>query len=166
LASLAAVPFVSASDRVDWYVGAASSAIGILPLLLTPLDVIAEARELQTTLWLDSSPDAQLCTHLADAEHRLSRSAQNEADGRSLWMHAANIALNTGVLLFLGLGYQHWEAGIVNGAVGAAVGEAMILSQPTDNIGDLARYQAGNLAKERIEAPSVVLWGWPFLFHF
>jgi hypothetical protein len=146
LASLAAVPFVSAGDRVDWYVSAASSAIGILPLLLTPLDVIADARELQTMLRFAPSPNAQLCAHLADAEHRLSRSAQSETDGRSPWMHAGNIALNTSVLLFLGLVYRHWEAGIVNGAVGAAVGEAMILSQPTDNIGDLARYRAGEMA--------------------
>lgn len=166
LASLAAVPFVSAGDRVDWYVSAASSAIGILPLLLTPLDVIADARELQTMLRFAPSPNAQLCAHLADAEHRLSRSAQSETDGRSPWMHAGNIALNTSVLLFLGLVYRHWEAGIVNGAVGAAVGEAMILSQPTDNIGDLARYRAGDLAKERIAVPSAVLWKWPFSFHF
>ena len=50
------------------------------------------------------------------------------------------------MLLFLGLGYHHWVSGIINGASGAAVGEAIILTQPTGSISDLRAYERGDLS--------------------
>ena len=43
-------------------------------------------------------------------------------------------------MLFLGLGFHHWTSGIINGAAGAVVGEAIIFTQPTATIDDLAEY--------------------------
>jgi hypothetical protein len=139
--SLAAVPWVPADERVDWYASAASAAIGIAPLLLTPLDVIDEARGLGASPPSAYLPHDRICGLLADAEMRLAHSADSEAAGRSWWMHVGNLAVNTGVLLFLGLGYRHWEAGAINGAVGMAIGEAMILTQPTGSVDALSSYR-------------------------
>ena len=72
-------------------------------------------------------------------------------------MHAGNLLFNTGVLLFLGLGYHHWTPGIINGVAGAAVGEAIILSQPAETIDDLAAYRAGRIARA---TPVSVGWGY------
>jgi hypothetical protein len=50
-------------------------------------------------------------------------------------LHVGNVLLNTGVGLFLGLGYHHWGAGAWNAFGGSAIGEAIILTQPTkDNL--------------------------------
>ena len=49
------------------------------------------------------------------------------------------------MLLFLGLGYHHWTSGIINGVSGAAVGEAIILTQPTGAIDDLGSYNRAEL---------------------
>jgi hypothetical protein len=144
--SLAAVPWVGADERVDWYASAASAAIGLAPLLLTPLDAIGDATTLDIGSAIQDPQHDKVCALLADAELRLARSAGSEADGRSWWMHAGNLAINAGVLLFLGLGYSHWEAGAINSAVGVAVGEAMIFTQPTGSVDALSNYRAGRLA--------------------
>ena len=59
------------------------------------------------------------------------------------WLHVGNVILNTGVGLFLGLGYRHWGAGAWNAFGGSAIGEAIILTQPTGSIEDLRRYREG-----------------------
>jgi hypothetical protein len=89
--------------------------------------------------------DARVCSLLVDAEGRLAADAADERWQRGWWIHAGNIAFNTGVLLFLGLGYHHWTSGIINGAAGAAVGESIILTQPTGSIDDLGAYNRGDL---------------------
>ena len=50
-----------------------------------------------------------------------------------------------GVGLFLGLGYPHWGAGAWNAFGGSAIGEAIILTQPTGTIQDLRRYRKAAL---------------------
>ena len=102
VASLAAVPFVVPENRVDWYTSAASAAVGVAPFVLAPLDVIEDAKDLHARLATDVHDD-QVCALLADAEAKLVRDAENEAFGRGWWMHAGNVAFNTGIFLFLGL---------------------------------------------------------------
>jgi hypothetical protein len=143
--SLAAVPFVSAGDRVDWYAGAVSAAIGVVPFLLSPLSVVHDAPRLHASLLSPPDDDARVCLLLADAERTLAADAANQRWQQGWWIHAGNVAFNTGVMLFLGLGYHHWTSGIINGAAGAAVGEAIIFTQPTGTIDDLAAYQRANL---------------------
>ena len=40
IVNLASIPFVSKEDRIDWYTGAATTIVGIVPLLIAPLDVV------------------------------------------------------------------------------------------------------------------------------
>ena len=78
-------------------------------------------------------------------EDKLVRDAKNQSDGQRWWLHAGNVGLNAGLGLFLGLGYHHWAAGAFNAILGSAMGEAIILTQPTSSIDDLRTYQAGSL---------------------
>jgi hypothetical protein len=144
VANLAPLPFVAKDDRIDWYVGASTTIIGIVPLLIAPLDVIDDARILHARVVAEASAD-NVCRLLADAEMRLARDAKNQDDGRRWWLHVGNVVLNTGVGLFLGLGYRHWGAGAWNAFGGSAIGEAIILTQPTGTIEDLRRYREGVL---------------------
>jgi hypothetical protein len=145
-ASLIPVPFVAPEDRVDYYTGAVLAAVGVVPFLVAPPNVIHDGRELQAKL-IASPPgtDDEVCAMLADAEERLVRDARNERLLSGWWSHAANVAINAGALLFLGLGYQHWLSGTINGVAGTIIGEAVIFTQPTGTIDDLARYQRGDL---------------------
>jgi hypothetical protein len=152
VANLAPLAFVAPDQRIDWYVGAGTTLIGIVPLVIAPLDVVADSAALRPKV-AAADLNGDLCPLLADAEKTLARDAQNQADGRRWWMHVVNVALNTGVGLFLGLGYNHWLAGAFNTVTGTAIGEAIIFTQPTSSIGDLASYRSGALPGAPVVAP-------------
>ena len=153
--SLVPVPFVAAGDRVDWYTSAATAAVGVLPFVISPLKVTRDAPRLRADIDAAAplSDDLRVCALLADAERKLTDDAGDERWQQGWWIHAGNLAFNTGVLLFLGLGYHHWTSGLVNGLSGAAVGETIILTQPTRAIDDVDAYRRGDLA-----APRTVSW--------
>jgi hypothetical protein len=142
--NLIPLAFVAPQDRIDWYVGAATTAVGVLPLAIAPLDVVGDSRALRGRL-AARAPGDDVCALLADAETKLVRDAQNQADGQRWWLHAGNVLLNTGVGLFLALGYRHWAAGAFNAIFGTAIGEAIILTQPTSSIDDLRAYRSGQM---------------------
>jgi len=144
-ANLVPLAFVAPENRIDWYVGAATTVIGVVPLLIAPLDVVGDSRALRAQL-AARTPADDVCALLADAETKLARDAKNQADGQRWWLHAGNVALNTGVGLFLGLGYHHWAAGVFNAVLGTAIGEAIILTQPTSSTEDLQTYRSGSFA--------------------
>ncbi|HEY0710444.1 MAG TPA: hypothetical protein VGG33_26805 [Polyangia bacterium] len=135
--NLTMVPLVERDNRVDYYVGAGTSFVGILPLLILPLSAMGDARALATKRTSGTACNALL----PEAETMLARSAQTQAEGRAWWNHLANVVLNGGAGLFLGLAYDHWTSGIITGLGGIAIGEAMILTQPVDSPADLAQYQ-------------------------
>jgi hypothetical protein len=143
VANLAPLLWVPKDERIDWYVGAFTNTVGIVPLVIAPLDVIGDSRELRARLAARDATD--VCTLLADAETRLVRDALNQADGRRWWLHVANFALNAGVGLFLGVGFHHWRNGLFQFATGAVIGEIIIFTQPTGAIDSLERYRRGDL---------------------
>ena len=113
VANVVPLLFVAPEDRIDWYVGAGTTIVGVVPLLIAPLDVVGDARELRARLAARTATD-DVCALLADAEAKLVRDAQNQSDGQRWWLHVGNVVLNTGVGLFLGIGYHHWGAGAFN----------------------------------------------------
>jgi hypothetical protein len=147
LVSLSVTPFIRPQDRIDWYTGAVSAAIGVFPFILKPPRVIRDSGELREQLRKapPAANPAALCPVLADAEARLERDAKDQRQQQAWWLHAGNVGFNVGIALFLGLGYGHWTAGIINGAAGVVVGEAILLTQPTSSIDDLHTYRAGNI---------------------
>lgn len=152
IANLVPIAFVAKEDRIDWYTGAATTIVGIVPLLIAPLDVVADSRELRAKVDARPPPPPgggdrpDVCPLLADAEARLIRDAKNQADGQRWWLHVGNVALNFGVGLFLGLGFHHWGAGALNAVGGSLIGEAIILTQPTASIDDLETYRRGAIS--------------------
>jgi hypothetical protein len=142
--NLVPLAFVPRDERIDWYTGAATTIVGLVPLLIAPLDVIADARATRVDLTRLEGSET-VCATLARAEARLVHDAANQADGQRWWLHAGNVVLNVGVGLFLGLGYGHWKVGAFNAAVGAAIGEAILLTQPTGSIDDARAYRAADL---------------------
>jgi len=150
IGNLVPLPFVAKQDRIDWYVGAGTTIVGIVPLVIAPLEVVKDSRELRARLGDPAGlgpgvPPSDVCVLLADAEARLVRDAQNQVDGQRWWLHVGNVLLNSGVGLFLALGYHHYGAGAFNAVFGSAIGEAIILTQPTGSIDDLASYRRGAL---------------------
>lgn len=140
--SLAAVPFVLSQDRVDWYTGAASAAVGVAAFIIGPPAILHDAPALRAEV-AGSTPDADVCPLLLSAEKRLARDARDEQLQGRWYIHLGNLLFNTGLGLFLGLGYHHWGAGAINTLAGAAVGEAIIFTRPTATIGDFGVYLGG-----------------------
>ena len=83
---------------------------------------------------------------ISEGEGLLERSAEHETQGRRWYVHAANVVLNIGLGLILGLGVGHWVAGAVNFALGVAVGELTILTGPNRLISVWKEYQRGALS--------------------
>jgi hypothetical protein len=153
--SLVTAPFVPRRDRIDWYVTGGSAFVGVAPLLIEPLAVMADADALHKLINTHRAA-ANLCWVLSDAEKRLVRDARDQAFWRSPWIHVANIAFNTAIGLLLGFGFHHWLSGILNATLGSAAGEVFIFTQPNGNVQDLERYQRGDLLEPRnLSAPSL-----------
>jgi hypothetical protein len=148
LGTLIAVPFVNSADRIDYYTGAGAAAIGILPFILSPPKVISDSQDLHAQLTgAPPRDDADVCRLLGNAEERLVRDARNERASTAWWAHAGNVVFNAAIVIFEGLGFNHWTGGLINGISGVAVGEAVILTQPTRTIHDLAAYNRGELSQ-------------------
>jgi len=147
LGSLAAVPFVARESRVDWYTGAVSAGVGVAAFVIAPPALLHDAPALRADIARRRSDtdaaDTDVCPLLAAAEARLVRDARDEERQGRWYVHVGNLVFNAGLGLFLGLGYQHWSAGVVNALAGAAVGEAIIFTRPTATIGDLGDYLRG-----------------------
>jgi hypothetical protein len=144
IASLAVVPFVQRADRVDWYTSAGSAAIGVIPFVFAPLAVMHDARALHADIVAGGASDSEVCALLGDAESKLVHDAEDQRSQQSGWLHVGNVAFNTAVTLFLGLGFHHWTSGLINGLSGVAVGEALLFTQPVGTVEDLRNYRAAS----------------------
>ncbi len=134
--------FEDSGLRADLYVGAGSSAVGLLALVILPIEVMSDQVEFEQLI-SEKSDRPDRCAVLARAESLFQSAAENEAQGVSFWMHAASAAVNIGAGLILGLGFDRWESGAINAAAGIAIGELMILTQPGALPGELQRYRSG-----------------------
>ena len=136
------------SNRIDFGLGAATTIVGIVPLLLLPPRVIDDSDALEALVASAGDP----CTTLADAERRLVADAEAQHHTRSWYVHVGNVLLNGGVTLLFGA-FHHWTSGAISGIGGALIGEVIIYTSPIDQIDDLASYRRGALA-----APGATAW--------
>lgn len=161
---LVLTPFLNDEDRKDFYVGAASSLVGLAAVVALPPAVLTDQPALEAKL--ASTPD--VCAQLAAAEETLARDADDQRFARAWFFHAANVAFNLGVGLVIGFGFtrpgsafgaadNHWTSAIVNAVVGVGVGEAMILTTPWGLMGANDRYRAGTLDPKRAQVQFRVL---------
>lgn len=119
-----------AGERAELYVGAAKSALGLVPVLLVPVSAIEDAAVLEGRMATGPSGDAR-CALLPTAEDLLRRSAADEAFARGWLAHALTVAVNGGGLLIIGFGYDRWTTAVAGALIGTAVGEVQIFTRPT-----------------------------------
>lgn len=142
-ASLAIAPNIK-DGAVDIYVGAGSAGVGLGLIVLGPLKVMRDSDALEYHL-AHAPPDVDPCRLLAIAEAMLIRDAQSEKFGRGWFTQTGNALLGVAALLILGLGYDRWVSGVINGVASIGVGELMIFTQPNGLVRDLRNYRAGDL---------------------
>lgn len=145
------------SNQIDFGLGAATTIIGIVPLAVAPPRVIDDRDALDEAAGHTVVTVDEKCARLADAERRLALVASSEALQRSWYFHAGNLVLNAGVTLLFGA-FHHWTSGILNGVGGFLVGEVIIYTQPSETIGELARYRRGELEPAIAPRPPTTSW--------
>lgn len=145
-ASLAIAPNMKdVAGRPDIYVGAGSAGVGLGLIVLAPLTVMRDSDALEHHIG-HARPDVDRCRLLAIAEAMLIRDAASERFGRGWFTQTGNAALGVAAVLILGLGYDRWVSGVINGVASIGVGELMILTQPIGLVRDLRNYRAGDLS--------------------
>lgn len=106
------------SEKTDLWIGAGSSALGLIPTWISP-----------PAITHFPSDRSSLCDS-RDFEKILERYAQDDRRNSGWIAQAGNLGVNAGVGLILGLGYGHWSSAGISMAIGIPVGEAMILTYP------------------------------------
>jgi hypothetical protein len=142
---LAAVPWIVPSDQIEWYVGAATSAVGLAWVLRTTAEVGPAF----------AGREGDVCALIAEGEAQLARGAAHQAGVRAWYAHALNVALNVAIGLGLWLGWDKPLAGPNNFAIGAMLGEVTILTAPKRLVSAWAEYQRGDLPAEAAVSLSV-----------
>jgi hypothetical protein len=136
--------------RIPRLVGGATSLVIPLGILVKPLAVMDAERTLSADV--DALPPGarrdDVCATLERSERLFAMSAKNEAFSAGIFTHAFVILGNGAIALFLGLGFDNWQAGLLNGGGGLLISEFQIFTQPTGAVDQLARYR-----RAQIDAP-------------
>lgn len=124
--------------RQDMAVGAATTLIGAVGQLITPM---VPGYAPQRLALIQGDTPEQRIEKLKNAEALFEASAKREKEGRSWKMHAAAGVVNLGSGLITWLGFKRtvW-AGLGNFALNTAITEAQIWTQPTMAIKDYKNY--------------------------
>lgn len=123
---LAISPAIDAEERIDFYVGATAAAVGALTRAVFIPRVILHRRRLRR-----EPLRGDTCARLATFEVEVEQDAAWERKGRGLLMHGLNLAFNAAVGVVLGVAFDRPVPGNRLAAIGAVVGEVMIITQPT-----------------------------------
>ena len=129
-------------------VGAASSLLGVIGQIITPMTPAYAGDELRALP--DGTPQQRL-EKLRRGESLLKESAEREEFGRSWIAHSACVVVNLGAGLIIWQGMHHsFTDGLVNFGAGMLISEIQIFTQPMQAVHDLAeykrRYGAGTMA--------------------
>lgn len=92
------------------------------------------------------------CLELALLEQEFVSASNTEKFGVSWLAHGANLAVNAGAGLVLGLAWGYWDTAWITTTVGALVGEVMLWTQPMDMTRALDDYRVGNFTQKRTSA--------------
>jgi hypothetical protein len=145
------IPFMKQpSDRIQRYVGGASTIIAMLPPLFIPLEVTKDGPEVDARLKAvgDSGTPEERCDLLHWSETLAARSAHNEHAQTGWVLHVVNLGYNLIVSAVLGFGFKDWTGAAVAGGAGFVLGETQILSQPTRLHEQWEQYKTGALGGE------------------
>lgn len=134
-------------DKVDFLAGGIPAFLPPLVLLVMPLKVMGDSRDLDQRVQ-GLSADADVCPVLADAEQWFKADAENEHAGMGWFPHVGAVVVNLAVLLIEGLGYGRWLGGAINAAAGMALAELQVWTQPRRLSDDYRRYLRGELPSQ------------------
>lgn len=129
--------------RRSFLVAGSAAMLTPLSIVIAPHRVMGASGELDTLL---ASGDRG-CSTLESAERLFRESADDEAFKSGILAHAAVLAVNTGVLLILGLGFDQWVDGAINAGAGLVLGNALVLTAPTALEKDWKRYEKGDVGQ-------------------
>lgn len=141
VAQLAAVGPTEPEARVDWYVGAFTSLVGMAFVIAAPVEAMEHGEDFVERAGR-ATPE-NTCALIAEGERLVKDGAAKEAFGTAWYSHAANVAFNVAVGLFLWLGFDRMVPGLINFGLGTALGEGTIFSQPTGLVDAWDAYRAG-----------------------
>jgi hypothetical protein len=115
--NLVAASYTERKDRIDLYVGAASSAVAIPPLFIFTQPRLGE-------------PPCALESRLACAEQKRFDVAMFQREARGWVPHVATFVVNAAAGAVLGFGYGRWRSAALTFGIGMAIGEVQIFTQP------------------------------------
>jgi hypothetical protein len=145
---LAFSPLFAKSQRNDLYVGAVESGLALLPLVTFPLSVGWDGPTFDAQV--AAATPADTCTLIREGEMLTIRDAANEAAGVGWLMQVVNVVYNFVFAAIVGWGFHYpWTIALANGVAGTAIGEGMILSQPTHLNVAWKSYLLGNVGQEQ-----------------
>lgn len=124
--------------QVNWAVGAATTFIGVLLMMVTDFPAAYGARELDR---MPAGTPEQRRAKLRRAEELLEGAADAELGGRAWYIHVGGAAVSLAGGLILWLAYGYLLDGIINAVAGFAATELQIWTQPTRAIKDWQAYR-------------------------
>lgn len=134
---LAALPFTK--DRATQALlvgGAASGALAFVQMIFFPVAIRPPPPD----------PGAPPCEEVAELERELERGARNQRLGAGPVAHAGNALINAALGIGAGFASDSFTSGALTFAIGWTIGEAQILTQPTDLVRDRDLYRRAELA--------------------
>lgn len=152
-----AIGFFLSSDvrgQANWAVGAASSLLGLLLMLLPDFPAEYATRELAR---MPGDTPAQRRARLRRAEELLEGAANAEVDARAWYIHVGGAAVALAGGLILWLAYGALVEGIISTVVSFALSELQVWTTPQRAIKDWAEYQAQFGGRAAGNKPSVRL---------
>ena len=147
---LAALPFTSdRGERVLLAAGAAISTAAVAQITLLPI-VPGRPEPASPPPHGDAT---SLCAALASDERTLERAARNTGLVSGAMAQIANLAVNAGFGVAVGLHHHSAWAGALTFGIGWGIGEAQILTVPSGIARDFARYREGHLEPATTRGP-------------
>jgi hypothetical protein len=147
IAQVATGALVERRGEVTFYVGAIEATA-----LAAPIPILGP----RVSRPPPADPGQGQCARLSALRRMLLDAAERQRRGVAWHQHGANLAIHLAGSLYLGLREGEWLQAVVTGAIGAAVGELKILTQPR---GAIRALEGGVERKRRLVPALAVLPG-------
>ena len=151
--------FANSNDkatRQDMALGAATTALGALGQLITPLKSSKSIKKL--ALLPEATPNERLIK-LQKAEILFKESALGEKSGRAWQTHAINGAVNLGSAIITWVAFDRdvW-AGLTNFALNTLISELLIFTQPVRLMKNYKKYQNKYYSPQAFYNQAKAIW--------
>ncbi|MBI5488355.1 MAG: hypothetical protein HY905_13560 [Deltaproteobacteria bacterium] len=143
---VAAAPALPAANRPGLWLGAGGAGLGLAVLTILPLGV-QEHGPILDAYARALGPEASPCALIARGERWLELDAGDEEFGTSWLVHVGSVVVNAALALTIGFAFHDWLSAGIAAGVGLAVGETMVLTQPTALIDAWERYRTAGGAE-------------------